>query len=56
MGRVRQKLTGITATGAQNMWECLQSDWKSISGEHISKLTARMVRVCDAACISGKGQ
>ena len=34
------------------MWECLHSDWKSISGWYISKLTAMMVRVCGHRRIS----
>ena len=36
-----------TATNQNDMWECLQNAWKSISEQNMSKVTARMLRVYD---------
>ena len=52
IGRVRQNMLGI-ATNKNDMWECLQNAWKSISEQDMSKVTVRMLRVYDDVIQAG---
>ena len=52
---VGQKMPEMQPTNGQNMCECLPKYLKIISGQYLSKLTARQVRVCDAVIMTGSG-